>query len=357
MRVKQGLAAVLLGIVFFGKPASAIFGQQRDPRDLILLLDTSAPMSGYYRELNQYLSGSFLHDNLRLGDTFHLIAFSDKPRMEIARRVEGRGDLETIIGRMLLMYPLEPPPDLPAALSFVESYVLDLDSPRQKKIVLLGRGNGPEGASLELLAGETRARLARRNIGFEYIKAETLPRAEETPNQATQRPATPAAPSRETQSPATPAAPGQATQRPATPAAPSRETQRPAAPATPGGDTQRPAAPAAPSRETQRPATPAAPGRETQRPAAPAAPGGETQRPAAPAAPGQETQRPAAPAAPNRETQRPATPATPGQAEKNQQPKGPGLAAALISLLNNYKQGILGFLVLTVLGLGIFFLA
>ncbi|MDR2747228.1 MAG: hypothetical protein LBB77_07255, partial [Treponema sp.] len=245
MRIRQSLTAVLLGLAFIGKPASVSFGQQREPRDLILLLDTSASMSGYYREINGYLSGSFLRDNLRLGDTFHLIAFSDKPRMEIARRIEGRGDLETIIGRMLLMYPLDPPPDLPAALSFAESYTLGLESPRQKKIVLLSLENEAEGGSLEALTGETRSRLAGQNIGFEYTKVQTLP-AQTTqrpatpaaPGQATQPPAVPAAPSQATQSPAVPVAPGQATQRPATPAAPSQATQRPAAPATPGQTTQ-----------------------------------------------------------------------------------------------------------------------
>ncbi|MDR3174567.1 MAG: hypothetical protein LBU19_09985, partial [Treponema sp.] len=299
MRIKPGLAAVLLGIIFFGRPASGIFGQQRDPIDLILLLDTSASMSGYYREINSYLSGAFLRDNLRLGDTFHLIVFSDKPRMEIARRVEGRGDLETIIGRMLLMYPLDPPPDLPAALSFAESYALDLESRRQKKIVLLGLENGAAGGSFETLAGEARARLAGRNIGFEYAKAQTLPKAPvqpaqrpPTPSQATQRPAAPA-PAQATQ-PAAPAAPAQPAQRPVTPAAPAQATQRPATPPAPAQPAQRPATPAAPSQAAQRPATPAAPAQATQRPATPPAPAHPPQRPATPAAPAQATQRPPA---------------------------------------------------------------
>ena len=152
---------------------------QEGPIDLLLLLDTSSSMSASYRELNDYMTGKFLRDYLRTGDTFHLIPFSGKPRVDISRRIEGRGDVETIIGRMLLQYPLDPWSDIAAVLSFAENYVSTLPA-RPKKIVLLTDGDpSPQpGASspaldtagLENLINATKDRLGRRGISFDYVK-------------------------------------------------------------------------------------------------------------------------------------------------------------------------------------------
>jgi hypothetical protein len=152
---------------------------QSGPVDIILLLDTSASMSASYQEVNRYISGGFLKEFLRTGDTFHLIPFSDKPRLDLARRVEGRGDIETIIGRMFLQYPLDPWSDIPAALSFVEQYSAGLPQ-RPKKIVLVSDGNTllPPGstpekldsAALNNLISGYKNRLGRQNITLEFVQ-------------------------------------------------------------------------------------------------------------------------------------------------------------------------------------------
>ena len=156
--------------------SAMLYGQSKD---LILLLDTSASMSGSYQEVNNYLSGAFLSDNLRIGDTFHLIPFSDKARVDLARRVEGRGELETLIGRFFLQYPLDAWSDIPAALTFAEGYSASLPA-RPKKIVLVTDGNvsPPPGsaskvldqAGLDKFIGETKTRLAKQGINLEYKK-------------------------------------------------------------------------------------------------------------------------------------------------------------------------------------------
>jgi hypothetical protein len=163
---------LILGAIF------TVSGQE-EPIDLVLLLDTSSSMSASYRELNDYMTGKFLRDFLRTGDTFHLIPFSVRPRVDISRRIEGRGDMETIIGRMLLQYPLEPWSDIAAALSFAENYVSTLPA-RPKKIVLLTDGDSSpqpgsssqtlDAAGLERLIGSARDRLSRRGISLDYIK-------------------------------------------------------------------------------------------------------------------------------------------------------------------------------------------
>jgi hypothetical protein len=163
---------LVLGVIF------TVSGQE-GPIDLVLLLDTSSSMSASYRELNDYMTGKFLRDYLRTGDTFHLIPFSGRPRVDISRRIEGRGDVETIIGRMLLQYPLEPWSDIAAALSFAETYVSTLPS-RPKKIVLLTDGDSSpqpgssspalDAAGLESLIGSAKDRLNRQGVSLEYVR-------------------------------------------------------------------------------------------------------------------------------------------------------------------------------------------
>jgi hypothetical protein len=146
---------------------------QESPADLILLLDISASMSGSYREVRDYITGPFLKEYLRFGDTFHIISFSATPRLEIARRIEGRGDLETLIGRLFLLYPLEPGSDIQGALAYLESYLSRLPPSRPKKIVLVSDGEAvPELAGaggIEKLIAETKTRLAGRDAALDFV--------------------------------------------------------------------------------------------------------------------------------------------------------------------------------------------
>jgi hypothetical protein len=156
-----------------------VVSAQEGPIDLILLLDTSSSMSASYREINEYMTGPFLREFLRTGDTFHLIPFSDTPRTDVSRRIEGRGDVETIIGRMLLQYPLDPWSDIAAALSYTEQYISTLPS-RPKKVILLsdgvpdprpgGSSRSLDTAGLQNLITETKDRLSRRGVTLEYVK-------------------------------------------------------------------------------------------------------------------------------------------------------------------------------------------
>ena len=209
----------IFALVLFIFTLANIHGQN-DPKDLILLLDTSASMSASYENVNNYLSASFLSEHLRIGDTFHFIPFSDKPRLDIARLVEGRGELETIIGRMLLQSPLDSWSDIEAALKFAEVYANALPQ-RPKRIVLItdGIADPPPGSSsraldtagLNNLVSETRDRLGSRGISLSYIKV-----SPGVPLPSASRPATAAASPQATSS----AAPPPASTRPAEQARP-----------------------------------------------------------------------------------------------------------------------------------------
>lgn len=130
---------LLLAAVFCG------YAQNQNPMDIILLLDTSSAMFSSNENVNNYITGKFLSEYLRIGDTFHLLPFSDNVRVDAARRINGRGDVETIIGRMLLQYPLVGTGNLSAALVYAEQYITSLPN-RQKKIVVVSSASSAQTA-------------------------------------------------------------------------------------------------------------------------------------------------------------------------------------------------------------------
>jgi len=159
---------LLVLIIGFG---SGLFCQSSDPIDLVVVLDTSASMSSSYRETSNYLTGPFLREFLRIGDTFHLISFSESPKLELSRRIEGVGDVETIIARILLLYPLVPESNLSSALSFSEGYSSTLPGSRGKKIVLLTDGDAP---NTQTLVDAAQTRLRSRGTDLHYIKVPVI---------------------------------------------------------------------------------------------------------------------------------------------------------------------------------------
>jgi hypothetical protein len=262
----------------------SVSAQSRSPIDLVLLLDTSSALSGYYYDVSDYLTGPFLREFLRIGDTFHLISFAGTVQTELSRRVEGQGDVQTVIGRMLLMYPLNPSSDLAAALNYTEHYVSALPTERQKKVILITEG---EPDTINPLIAESSGHFRNSGADFQFIKVrDQIPKSsraipalrppETVAAQLAQPPvqSTPVAPAAPTQTksaqavPAAPAAPAQtrptqATQPPvqpppAAPAAPAqtRPTQvaQPPAQSTPAAPAVPPPAQTKPTQAAQLPA-------------------------------------------------------------------------------------------------------
>ena len=158
MRKKLILVTLILGIIF------SAGAQSTGPMDLIVLLDTSSNMSNYYQDTNNYLIGAFLREFLRIGDTFHLFSFSGNPRLEISRRVEGIGDVEIIIARMLLLKPLDPDSNMSGAIGFAEQFASSLPGNRASKIVLFS--TAPESNIITDAAN----RLRGRGTDLQYIR-------------------------------------------------------------------------------------------------------------------------------------------------------------------------------------------
>ncbi|GAB1482818.1 hypothetical protein MASR2M78_16340 [Treponema sp.] len=134
-------------------------------------------MPSSYKGVSECVVGPLLREFLRLDDTFHLISFSGSPHAELSRRIEGSGDVETIIGRMLLMYPLDPYSDVLAALEYAGRYLTDLPDTRSKTLILISDGEhapppsspyaGKNTVELESKLSET-SRHSRRN-GLDFL--------------------------------------------------------------------------------------------------------------------------------------------------------------------------------------------
>ena len=146
-----------------------------EPMDIVVLFDMSRGGSGepaesggpvesysslaHFEETRGYITGAFLKEFLRKGDTFHLISFGDTPRIELSRRIEGEGDYRTIIGRLLLLYPLARSSSLENAAAYAQAFVAELPPARQKKVVFFTAQGG-------VTATELGARFNSKNTTF-----------------------------------------------------------------------------------------------------------------------------------------------------------------------------------------------
>jgi hypothetical protein len=165
--MKKSIIALILilGAVF------CAYGQNSDTIDLVLLLDTSSSMGSSYEKVNDYITGKFLSEFLRTGDTFHLVPFSSSPRLDIARKITARGDIETIIGRMLIQYPVETGNNVTAAVNYAEAYIATLP-PRPKKIVVVSAA-GPETSGI---INSAKQRFKSKNATFDFVSVtEVIP--------------------------------------------------------------------------------------------------------------------------------------------------------------------------------------
>jgi hypothetical protein len=171
------ILSLYMSFLLFGQTGPS-GGSRREPMDMVVVLDISSSMSGFYQEVSTYITGPLLKEFLVLGDTFHLISFSDKAQLEISRRIEGQGDLEVIIGRMLLLYPLNTYSDIAGALAYTEGYISSIPGRRPKNLLLISDGdhNPPpgspaiDGSGFQKLITDMQSRLSRRGIRFEFLK-------------------------------------------------------------------------------------------------------------------------------------------------------------------------------------------
>ncbi|MDR2701012.1 MAG: hypothetical protein LBB72_01110 [Spirochaetaceae bacterium] len=155
-------------IIFFLLALSGCFSlSAQEAKDVVLVVDTSAGMFSYYNEVNTYLTGPFLAENLRFGDTLHIISFASKPRFEIARRLLGKDDIETVSGRIWLLYPLENNTgSADSSLNYAEQYVRSIPGGRGKKVFVVS-----DNESVGTLTNSLAERLKPNSVDVIFIRA------------------------------------------------------------------------------------------------------------------------------------------------------------------------------------------
>jgi hypothetical protein len=139
-----------------------------EPMDIVVLFDMSrSELLARFEETRDYISGAFLREFVRKGDTFHLISFGDTPRLELSRRIESEGDYRTIIGRLLLLYPLAQSSSLENAAGYAGAFVNELPPEREKKVVVFTAKDGFSATELGAnFNGHTQVYLASLSAPF-----------------------------------------------------------------------------------------------------------------------------------------------------------------------------------------------
>lgn len=140
--------------------ASPIWAAQDEGLDLVVLLDDSASMFGYFDQVKDFIVSFVIKDYLRPGDSFNLILFSDKARIEEAVSMTEDADLKALLGRIYMVLPLGTRSDIPSALEYTYEYASGLSEARHSKTIVIisdGIHNPPPGSPY---AGKDEATLA-----------------------------------------------------------------------------------------------------------------------------------------------------------------------------------------------------
>lgn len=177
---KSRLALVLAAAQIVAASLGAAADDAAAPIDLVVAIDTSASMYAHRDRVAEFAVGPLLRDYLRPGDTFHLVSFSGTAKAELSRRVEGRGDVEAIVARLLLLYPLDPYSDFIGVLEYLARYAADLPSARAKTIIVISDGEhapppssphfGKNGEATRSNLSAVSARIRERGWNFTFLE-------------------------------------------------------------------------------------------------------------------------------------------------------------------------------------------
>ncbi len=113
---------------------------QQDTADIIVLLDNSGTMLPYFDTINDKILTDIASNFIRIGDTFHLISFSVKPNTEIAQQIKTEQDVQKIVSRFRLLYPLGQNSDFLSGLNYTQQYVNTLPAGTRKIVVIVSDG-------------------------------------------------------------------------------------------------------------------------------------------------------------------------------------------------------------------------
>ncbi|MDR0706866.1 MAG: hypothetical protein LBF60_03175 [Treponema sp.] len=88
-------------------------------------------------EVKAFITGTFIKEQVKFGDTFHLIGFNDAVAVELSRRIMGNDDLNAVIAAVGSLRKTSVASNPAKALDFAAAYIKSLASGRPKKVVLI----------------------------------------------------------------------------------------------------------------------------------------------------------------------------------------------------------------------------
>jgi hypothetical protein len=146
------LLTALLAAQAIAEDAAATAAQAADmgsdSTDVVVLLDVSQSVLPYFQDVTDYVVTSVVKDYLRRGDTFHLLSFGETVQSELAQRMVGESDVNSVLGRLYLLYPIARYSDIAGALSYLYQYLADLPESRRKVVIVITDGmNNPPPSS------------------------------------------------------------------------------------------------------------------------------------------------------------------------------------------------------------------
>lgn len=125
------------------------FAQQSTANDIVVLLDTSNSMLPYFDTITDDILPGLAANFVRNGDTFHLISFNVSQNLEVAQIIKTKEDVEHLISRFLLLYPLGKNSDFISALKYTTQYTSALRVNSKKTVILISDGLHSPGASTD----------------------------------------------------------------------------------------------------------------------------------------------------------------------------------------------------------------
>jgi len=143
---KQYVAALALAAALASVPlplpaqAGAVGSAGDGSADVVVLLDASQSVLPYFQDVTDYVVSSVAKDYLRRGDSFHLLSFGESAQVEIAQRMTSEADVNSVLARLYLLYPLARYSDFAGAMGYLYQYLADLPSSRPKVVVVITDG-------------------------------------------------------------------------------------------------------------------------------------------------------------------------------------------------------------------------
>jgi hypothetical protein len=88
-------------------------------------------------EVKAFITGTFIKEQIKFGDTFHLIGFNNAAAVEMSRRIMGNDDLNAAFIAVRSLRKTSVASNPAKALDFAATYIKSLTSGRLKKVVLI----------------------------------------------------------------------------------------------------------------------------------------------------------------------------------------------------------------------------